>query len=578
MPKIANDQMAAWTRRLPKVLLLLGLFWFIWTFLAYPVFEVLRQALWVDGHFNAELFQRILGSERAMTAIKNSLFLAVILTITANVVGTLLVLFTDYFQIKGAKILRLAYMSTLFFGGLILNNGYLFVYGEGGIVTRGLMKLFPGINPGWFTGFTAVIFVMTFGCTHNHMIFLRNAIQGLDNNIIDAAKNLGASPFQILKDVVFPSLKPTFLTLIIMVFATGLGAFAAPLMVGGQAFQTMSPLILTFAQRPSSRNLAALMSLFLGLAQVLLLLALNAYERRGNYLSVAKTQTHFEKQKIENPLLRVGAHILAYALFVIYALPPVMIVAFSFMSTRAISTQTWSLSEFTLKHYQKIVISAKTYGPLLRSILFSGLAAVVAVFLMLFVVRLVMDKRQARWLKALEFPFYIPWLLPSILLALGYLLAYDKPSALLLGQSVIGNPWILPVAYGVIVLPVTIRYLKSAYYNFDHHLEDASRNLGASSFTTFRRIIVPALLPTMLALIALNFNTNLAEYNMSAFLYQPGWEPIGVVIRNNAAPTATIDGKAINLVYSVILMITSALALYLVYGRGTALSERRQGR
>ena len=43
----------------------------------------------------------------------NSLKLAVCLVVTVNVVGISIVLLTEYFDIKGAKILRLGYMTTL---------------------------------------------------------------------------------------------------------------------------------------------------------------------------------------------------------------------------------------------------------------------------------------------------------------------------------------------------------------------------------------------------------------------------------------------------------------------------------
>ena len=45
----------------------------------------------------------------------NSLKLAVCLVITVNVVGISIVLLTEYFDIKGAKILRLGYMTTLIY-------------------------------------------------------------------------------------------------------------------------------------------------------------------------------------------------------------------------------------------------------------------------------------------------------------------------------------------------------------------------------------------------------------------------------------------------------------------------------
>jgi iron(III) transport system permease protein len=571
-----NSMWESFLGKLPKIILIVFILWFIVTFLIYPEADTIINALWTDGSINTEAFQKILNSERAMNAIRNSVVLAVVLTFTCNILGVFLVLVTDYFEIKGAWLLRIAFMSTLLFGGLILNNGYLFLYGENGIITNLLVNLLPGFNEQWFRGFPAVLIVMTFGCTHSHMIFLRNSINNLDNNVINAAKNLGASQWEIIRQIVFPSLRPVMITLIIIIFSTGLNAFAAPLMVGGTEFQTISPLILTFAQRPGSQDLAALLSVFLGITQVVLLTFLTLNERKSNYRGVSKTQTRFQKQKIKNKPLNIIMHVLAYILFIIYILPPIMIVLFSFMETRAITYSEWSLSSFTLEHYINILTNPSTYQPLLRSILYSGVAAVGVVLFMLLVVRLVMRSNN-RFIQSLELPFYIPWLLPAILVALGYVLSYDSPSALLFGQSVIGATWIIPIAYAVIVMPITIRYIKSAYYSFDSNLEDASKNLGASNLRTFFQIIVPALLPTLLALVALNFNSNLAEYNMSAFLYQPGHETLGVVIQQNSSPAQTVDAQAINLVYSVITMIISAICLYIIYGRGTKLGERRGG-
>lgn len=565
------------TSRIPKYLLIAFLVWFSLAFLIYPVYTIISSSFFQEGTFTLSAIEKVLKSDRALFAIRNSVLTALVITVTATIVGVLQVLITDYFDIKGSKVLRLAYMTPLVFGGLVLNNGYLFVYGPNGIVTQALLAIFPNMDPNWFVGAPAVFFVMTFGTTHTFMIFFRNAIRGLDNNLIDAAKNLGSGTFEILAKIVLPSLKPTLFTLLIMTFATGLNAFSAPLMVGGQKFQTIAPLILTFSARPNSRDIAALLSVLLGLSQMILLGILTWNESRGNYMSVSKSKSVLVKQKITNPVARIMVYGVALILFVIHATPAVMIVLSSFMTTQAISRNQFGLDAFTLDHYQHVLTNARNLAPLLRSLLFSGIAAISAVILLLVVVRLVMNKKEHRLVRLLEYPFYIPWLVPSILLALGFILAYDRPHGLLLGNSVIGKQWILPLAYMIVVFPTTIRYLKAAYYNFDQGLEDASRNLGAGSLRTFIQIILPALMPTVLALVALNFNANLAEYNMSAFLYPPGRETMGIIIQTNSSAQATVDAKAINMVYSVILMVISSLIIYFVYGRGDKMTRRQAG-
>ena len=103
--------------------------------------------------------------------IWNSLKLAICLVVTVNIVGISIVLLTEYFDIKGAKVLRLGYMTTLIYSGVALVTGYLFLYDSDGILTSWLVKSFPNMNKNWFSGFRAVLFTMTFACTSNHVLF-----------------------------------------------------------------------------------------------------------------------------------------------------------------------------------------------------------------------------------------------------------------------------------------------------------------------------------------------------------------------------------------------------------------------
>ena len=174
----------------------------------------------------------------------NSLKLAILLVITVNVVGTSIVLLTEYFDIKGARILRMGYMTTMIYSGVALVTGYMFLYAGDGIITTALKNSFPNINPMWFSGFNAVLFTMTFACTSNHMLFLRNAIRGIDYNTVEAARNMGANPFKVLWKVVFPTLIPTIFSLTVMTFITGLCAMSAPTLLG---YDSINPEIVRLA-------------------------------------------------------------------------------------------------------------------------------------------------------------------------------------------------------------------------------------------------------------------------------------------------------------------------------------------
>ena len=280
----------------------------------------------------------------------NSLKLAICLVITVNVVGVSIVLLTEYFDIKGANILRLGYMTTMIYSGVALVTGYLFLYDPNGILTTALADTIPGFNRSWFSGFNAVLFTMTFACTSNHALFLRNAIRGIDYNTVEAARNMGAKPFKVLWKVVFPTLVPTMFSLTVMTFITGLCAMSAPTLLG---YDSINPEIVRLAGSsvadesfPQAR--AALLSIILAMFTIVLLTVLSAYERKGHYLSVSKTKAKLVKQKITNPVWNVLAHIYAYVLFIIYMTPVVMIVIFSFQTFSAVRMRKLDLSQWTL--------------------------------------------------------------------------------------------------------------------------------------------------------------------------------------------------------------------------------------
>ncbi|SHE10352.1 Spermidine/putrescine transport system permease protein PotB [Chlamydia abortus] len=560
-----------WRNRLgsihPAALIVYGLIaWFVVAFLIYPNLNIYYEIFFKGGTFSFEPVEKLLSSKRAMTSLYNSFLLAVSLVITVNIVGITLVLISEYFAIKGAKILRLGYFTTLIYGGVVLVSGYKFVYGENGFMTKLLSSVFPSFDTTWFHGYWAVLFVMTFACTSNHVLFLGNAIRKIDYQTIEAARNMGASTFYILWRVVLPVLKPTLFALTILVFLTGLAATSAPLILGGTEFQTITPMILTFSKSMTSRDLAALLALILGLATLILLTIMIRLERRGNFMSVSKVKSELVKQKIENKFANIAAHALAYFLFILYIIPVVLIVIFSFTDAHSIATATLSLSSFSLDNYVLVFSNMAAFKPYLVSIAYAASASIAVVVLTLAASR-ILHKYKNKWATALEYALLIPWMLPSTLIAIGLIVTFNEPR-LVIGNSVlVGTVWMLFLGYVIVHIPFTLRMVKASFFSLDSNLEDAARNLGAKTFYTFRRVLLPIILPSTLAVLALNFNNTLADYDLTVFLYHPLYQPLGIVIKNSTDAQALADTKALTLVYSVILMIMSAITLYFVYGR-----------
>ena len=204
--------------------------------------------------------------------------------------------------------------------------------------------------------------------------------------------------------------------------------------------------------------------------------------------------------------------------------------------------------------------------PFVISIVYSALAAVIAVGGLLFVARLLQKHRN--WLTAVfEYLLHIPWILPSALLALGLIISYDHPNPLVGGAVLTGTTVILLVAFVTVKIPFTLRMLKASFASVNSSLEEAGAIMGARTLYIFRRILLPLVLPTAAAIAALNFNNLLDDYDTAIFLAHPLVQPLGLVIKANTDGAEGVEGVSNTFVYTVLLMVITGLTMYLVYGR-----------
>jgi len=537
----------------------------------------------------------------------NSLKLAVALVITVNVVGISIVLLTEYFDIKGAKILRMGYMTTMIYSGVALVTGYMFLYASDGILTTAMKNAFPHMNPNWFSGYNAVLFTMTFACTSNHMLFLRNAIRGIDYNTVEAARNMGANPFKVLWKVVLPTLIPTLFSLTVMTFITGLCAMSAPTLLG---YDSINPEIVRLAGSSSADEAfpqarAALLSIILAMFTIILLTVLSAYERKGHYLSVSKTKAKLQKQKIANPAANIIAHIYAYVLFIIYMTPVVMIVIFAFQTYSAIRMKKLDLSHWTLinffgkQDYEYLTSRGKyktregsisgvfsneaTLGGIKLSFVLSALAAALACVIVVVACNYMFNKRNKKTGVILEYALLFPWLLPTILICYSYRTYFNSNDIWYVGNRNLyyaqNVRLLIVMAYTVTKLPFSLRMIKASFYSIDEELEDAAKNLGASPIRTFLQVKLPIILPSVLAVFALNFNALFTEYDMSATFASSYGTSYAMVIQAMCAEEGlygyNVNASGRRCASTVFIMIVSGLILYLVYGVGSRdLSER----
>ncbi|UQX86772.1 sulfate ABC transporter permease subunit CysT [Jatrophihabitans telluris] len=112
--------------------------------------------------------------------------------------------------------------------------------------------------------------------------------------------------------------------------------------------------------------------------------------------------------------------------------------------------------------------------------------------------------------RILELLIDIPFALPTIVAGLVLLTLYGPHSAI--APDLYATKPGIVVALLFVTLPFVVRTVEPVLLALESDVEEAATSLGASSFTTFRRIVLPAVLPAVLSGAALAFGRAMGEY------------------------------------------------------------------
>ena len=136
-----------------------------------------------------------------------------------------------------------------------------------------------------------------------------------------------------------------------------------------------------------------------------------------------------------------------------------------------------------------------------------------------------------------DLPFALPTAVAGIALtaiyaANGWVGRFTEP----LGLKIAYTPLGIVIALVFIGLPFTVRTVQPVLEALGHEQEEAAASLGASRFTTLRRVILPELLPALLTGFSLAFARALGEYGSVIFIagnlpYKTEIAPLLITIR-----------------------------------------------
>lgn len=158
-------------------------------------------------------------------------------------------------------------------------------------------------------------------------------------------------------------------------------------------------------------------------------------------------------------------------------------------------------------------------------------------------------RTKSRWARTFEEFLIIPVAVPGLATALALILAYGQLSTF--RQSF---AFIL-VGHMVFTMPFMVRTVASAFQRDElRTLEEASRSLGASFRQRFLGILVPAVMPAIVAGSLMVFTLSVGEFNLTWMLHTPLTRTLPVGLADSYASMRIEIGSAYTLVFFIVIL------------------------
>ena len=158
--------------------------------------------------------------------------------------------------------------------------------------------------------------------------------------------------------------------------------------------------------------------------------------------------------------------------------------------------------------------------------------------------------------QVLEFLAWLPWALPGVLISLALLWA-----TLGIGKAVTplyGTLYLLVLAIMIKELPLGTQIAKASVMQIGKELEESSFVSGASGPLTFCRIIIPLLLPAILATALVVFVSAVRDIPVVILLSSPSSRPLSLLMLDYMMAAETEKATVIG-VFVVFIIIVVAL-------------------
>ena len=513
-------------------------------FLLYPLFNVLIGSFGGPGG-GASGWTRVANERKYIDALLNSITLGVVVTLGAALVGVPMAYLAARHDFPGKGVVAILPLLTLVVPEVIAAQTWLMMVGNNGLISRALADW--GITLPTFYGWFGLVTVMTFSYYTYLYIGTLAAIRGFDVQLEEAAQSLGTSPALSRWKVMLPVVLPAVLASALLVFTLVVGNFAVATILGGKvpllSVLTYQATVSEVGSDPTLQSTLATMSV----AIVMIVLFLQRWVvSRGRHQVTQGRGARSTRLAGWSGRLLGGATALVVVLSL---LPVVTIVVGAFTQARG-PVMRWGL--WTTAHLERVFTRAPE--PLFNTLTYAALATLIGITLSVLISYLVVKKRNALT-PILDYLTALPLALSGTVIGIGLVMSFNTGWLPLTGTASI-----IVLAYVVRRLPFGTRNASSTLYNIPDSIEEASISLGVPPVATFFRVVLPLMVPAVVAAAVLTWTTTVAELSASIIVYSGGRETMPIQIYRLIDSGLMAQASAYGLLLIAVILLPIALA------------------
>ena len=242
---------------LPPLLVLATLFF-------YPLLLIGEQALRdTEGHLGLETFWQVVESRRFLSALLNTMQIAVIATSGCLLLGSVLALILVFIPFPGSQLISRIIDTFIALPTFLITLAFTFIYGSAGLLNGTLMSLFAFELPpvDFLYSIQGVILAEMTVFTPLVMRPLMAGLRQIDKSQLEAASILGAHPLRVIGQVIFPAVLPALMAGGSLCLLLTTNEFGIVLFIGAKGVNTLPMMVYSKAILESDYSVACMIAL-----------------------------------------------------------------------------------------------------------------------------------------------------------------------------------------------------------------------------------------------------------------------------------------------------------------------------